>query len=73
MSDARWEALRQAVWALSERERLLLQLTRLDGLSAEDLALVLGCRRGQVQGELRDAESGLARRLKAAALRSKEA
>jgi DNA-directed RNA polymerase specialized sigma24 family protein len=59
MSEGRWECLRYAVLALSERERLLLQLTRIDGLSPDDLAIVLGCPREEAESDLRRAERGL--------------
>lgn len=73
MSAPRWEVLRRAVHALSERERLLLQLTRIDGLSPDDLAIILGCPRHQVVSDLRRAESGLERLLSGQSPLSQEA
>ena len=72
MTRPRRDDLRHAVQSLTERQRLLLQLTRLDGLSTDDLALVLGCQEAQVAGELRAAECGLERHLSSGAAAAQE-
>jgi RNA polymerase sigma factor (sigma-70 family) len=63
LQDEQEERVQQVVAQLPEDQRIVVVLRYTEGLSYEDIADVLGCRRGTVASRLNRAHKALERRL----------
>jgi RNA polymerase sigma-70 factor (ECF subfamily) len=63
LQDEQEERVQQVVAQLPEDQRIVVVLRYTEGLSYEDIAEVLGCRRGTVASRLNRAHKALERRL----------
>jgi RNA polymerase sigma factor (sigma-70 family) len=63
LRDEQEERVQQVVAQLPEEQRIVVVLRYTEGLSYEDIAEVLGCRRGTVASRLNRAHKALERRL----------
>jgi len=57
-------AVREAIASLKDKHRLVLMLREIDGMSYEDLAVVLGCSIGTVESRLHRARKALTRKVR---------